>query len=100
MISPFVSSSAISFSLGSFCRTNWSQLRRVHPGVNQLLEGRAGVDRFVLAGIADEQQAIGRSEPFQDVSNLLGAGEARLVDLEQPLRVRLVRRLAGISAGC
>jgi hypothetical protein len=49
-------------------------------GVLQLLIRPAGFDGLMLAGIADDEDAIVRAQAVQELVHLLGTGQARLVD--------------------
>src|ERR1700691_4702565 len=77
--------------------------RGVHSGLDQLLEGLAGLDALMLANIADEQDAVAGIEFGEEVAHLLCAGKARLIDhIKMPVWSRLLaarkKALQGVGA--
>lgn len=59
------------------------ELCRVHPGVLQLLERTAGVDRLVLPGVADKNDPVVLTKAIEELAGLLRADETRLVNYVQ-----------------
>ncbi len=66
------------------------KLGGLHPGVDQLLEGLAGFDALMLAGVADEQHAVAGFEFGEEVAHLFGAGKTGFIDhVKMTVGVRL-----------
>jgi hypothetical protein len=60
---------------------NLIEFSRPHSGFLQLLERTARFDSLMLADIADQKHAvIIRTNPFEEIAHLVGAGKARLID--------------------
>src|SRR5258705_9181479 len=56
----------------------------VETSLLELLIRPAGIDRFMLAHVADEQQAVLRSEAAEKRMHLCGAGQTRFIQQIQP----------------
>src|SRR5579863_4718242 len=73
--------------------------RGTHPGILHLLERPSRIDCLMLADIADYEYSILRSDSFEEVAHLPGAGQTRLVEhVEMPAAgaiVRLILSAAG-----
>ena len=73
---------------------NLREPRRADAVVLQLLVRLAGVDRLMLANVADEQHAVARAEGRQELVHLDRARQAGLVEDEEPFRVLRVNAAA------
>src|SRR5665213_736024 len=56
------------------------KLRGLHSGLLHLLEGLAGIDALVLAGVSDKKNAVLRPDLFHETLHLAGAGETGFID--------------------
>lgn len=56
------------------------KLGRLHPCVDQLLEGLANFDTLMLPGISDEQRTVAGFQLGEEVAHLFGAGETGFID--------------------
>src|SRR6266700_2280231 len=71
--------------VGVFLTHDTFEARGTHPRVLHLLERPSGIDSLMLADIADDEYSILRSDLFEEVAHLPGAGQTRLVEhVEMP----------------
>jgi hypothetical protein len=68
------------------------ELRGPHARVLKLLEGSASFNRLMLSGVADEHGTIVRPHTLEELTSLLRADEARLVNNVQVPAARLAAR--------
>lgn len=56
------------------------KLRRLHAVTDEMREARTGLDAFVPAHVADEQDSVFRPHAREEIVDPLRAGEAALVE--------------------
>jgi hypothetical protein len=62
-----------------FLADNLIKSRRLHSGIDQLLEGLSSFDALMLARVANEENSVAGVEFGEEIAHLFGAGEARLI---------------------
>ena len=84
---PRASNSTADLRAGSFWRTNLIEFCCAHPGLLQLLKGTARFDSLMLTGVADQEHAVLRCKPGEEIAHLAGAGQTRFIhEVEMLLR--------------
>ena len=67
------------------------ELRGPHPGLLHLLEGPTGIDRLMLAGVADDEHPVLGFQLFEERPHLPGARQAGLVQHIKVAKLRASR---------
>ena len=62
-----------------FLADNLIKSRRLHSGIDQLLERFPGFYALMLARVANEENPVAEVEFGEKIAHLLGAGEARFI---------------------
>ena len=75
------------------------KLRGLHPGLLHLLEGFAGIDALMLAGVSDEENAVLRPDLLHESLHLAGAGQAGFIDHVKVSSVGIALHLV-LAAAC
>jgi len=90
--------STVCFNSGSRWRTNLLQLHRLHARVLKLGKDAARLDRFMLAGVAYQQNAVVRVQAADKLVHLFGGRKRTLVHHIEPVFAR-IRPLASGKMG-